>query len=320
MIVPAALETARLKRADLMRQNVPFHEFVLSRDSELLNSQLQNACQIVNLHPLTLEDCRKGRQRSKFEIYPEYLFVVLHYFEPATNAIAELHVVITHESLIFLANRPAPEGQNWYHLLGLSHELTMEQCIHNIFDACIDSALARAANITDLIYEAETLIIAERFSPEIITKLKRNAWQFKRSVNGVFPVLKELLELLELNQDSQLMFMNILDHQERLREETETIHSELLALFDSYWGAMSTSTNNQLKRLTVMATSVIPLAFWTSFFGMNFEVLPFQESWFFALAVALMSGSVLAVFIYLKRQGLFRGSLRVNKMVHQKFK
>ncbi|MEN9529409.1 MAG: cobalt/magnesium transport protein CorA, partial [Pseudomonadota bacterium] len=320
MTVQVAYQTARLKRADLSRQNVPFHEFVLSRDASLLNSQLQNASKIVELHPLTLEDCRKGKQRSKFEIYPEYLFVVLHYFEPTSNAIAELHVVLTHESLIFLANRPAPEGQNWYHLLNLEPELTLEQCIHNIFDVCIDSALARAANITDLIYEAETLILAEKFSPEIIIKLKRNASHFKRSVNAVFPVLKELLELLELNEDSQLMFRNILDHQERLREETETIHTEVLALFDTYWGAMSTSTNNQLKRLTIMATIVFPLAFWTSFFGMNFEFLPFKETWFLGLALALMSGSVLAVFIYLKRQGLIRGGLRLNKVVQQKFK
>jgi len=274
----------------------------------------------VPLHPLTLEDCRKGKQRSKFEVYPEYLFVVMHYFDPFSNAIAELHVVITHESLIFLANRPASEGQNWYHLLNLNPDLTLEQCIHNIFDVCIDSALGRAANITELIYEAETLILAEKFSPEFITKLKRNATHFKHSVNGVFPVLKELLELLELNDDSQLMFMNILDHQERLREETESIHTELLALFDTYWGAMSTSTNNQLKRLTVMATTIIPLAFWTSFFGMNFQFLPFHERWFFGLALALMLGSVLGVFIYLKRQGLFRGGLRINKVVQQKFK
>lgn len=313
-------ESIRFTHAQLAQKGVPVHEFVLSKDNHTLDIQLMNVSRLVELHALTLEDCRKGNQRGKFEIFPEYLFLVLHHFEPEIEAITELHIVIKSNLIIIIADRPAPGTLQWSDVMQLNLNLSLAQIIHNIFDTCVDSAEERAARITDLINEAETLIVAEKFSPKLIVKLKRNAVRFQRSVAATFPVLREFMACCELTTENELMFRNVLDHQERLRHEIEFIHIDLVALFDVHWGAASYSTNEQIKRLTLMATLLVPLGFWTSFFGMNFEIMPFQETWFFLLALSLMLGSVVGVLLYLRHRGLFYRSIRLNKTIHQKFK
>jgi magnesium transporter len=313
-------ESIRFTREQLAQKGVPVHEFVLSKDSHALDIQLVEVCRLVELHPLTLEDCRKGNQRAKFEIFPEYIFLVLHHFEPEIEAITELHLVIKSNLIIIVADHPAPGPSRWTDFMQLNLNLSLAQIIHNIFDACVDSAEQRAARIADLINEAETLIVSEKFSPKLIVKLKRNAVRFQRSVAATFPVLREFMACCELSTENELMFRNVLDHQERLRHEIEFIHIDLVALFDVHWGAAGYSTNEQIKRLTLMATLLVPLGFWTSFFGMNFEIMPFRETWFFLLALSLMLGSVVGVLLYLRHRGLFQRSVRLNKTIHQKFK
>ncbi|MEY4065166.1 MAG: cobalt/magnesium transport protein CorA, partial [Pseudomonadota bacterium] len=126
---------------------------------------------------------------------------------------------------------------------------------------------------------------------------------------------REFMALSDLSTEQKLWFRNIIDHQERLEKEVSLLHNEMIALFDVLWGASGFYANEQIKRLTVIATVGLPLAFWTSFFGMNFEVLPFREKWLFAAGLSAMILSVVSVIIYLRRVGVV-GS-RANKSAKQ---
>lgn len=309
MKLSECIGSTRLSTQQLEQTKIQISEFVLSREAATLESQLSHISELVSLHPLTVEDCRKRNQRAKFEIFPNYFFIVLHYFSSDIDSITELHIIIRADKLIIIADHLAPDFSSWIDFLQLKSELNLAQVIHKVFDTCVDSAEQRATTIADLIEEAESLIIAEKYSPKQIIKLKRNALSFQRAIVATYPVLKELMASTELTTENELMFRNILDHQERLKHEIDFIHIELIALFDEYWGAASYTTNQEMKRLTLLATSLLPLAFWTSFFGMNFEVLPFKEGWFFGLAVLLMLTSVIGILFYLRRRRLLRGRL-----------
>lgn len=318
---PEFAQGRRLTQDALARTNIKIHEFILNKDSSALDLQFIDVCRLIELHPLTLEDCRKGNQRPKFEVFPEYLFLVIHHFHRQTDEICELHVVIKRELIIIISDKIAPDQQKWSEFMSLNSELSLVQILHNIFDSCIDSAELQAARISDAIGEAEFLIIENRFSSAQILDLKRNAVKFQRSVNATLPLLREVMNMSELTTENRLMLRNILDHQERLRHDVEAIHTDLVALFDVYWGAAGAATNEQIKRLTILATAVVPLAFWTGFFGMNFKAIPFEDPWFFLLALGLMSGSVLGVFFFLRRRGIVGNrSFSIHKPIHQKTK
>jgi magnesium transporter len=54
-----------------------------------------------------------------------------------------------------------------------------------------------------------------------------------------------------------------------------------------------------MKRLTLVATLFMPITFITGFFGMNFEMLPFGSSLWFAVMLAALIASVFSMlFIY----------------------
>lgn len=304
MTVAGFAQRRRLTQDELSRTDIQVREFVLNKDKSALDLQLINVCQLVELHPLTLEDCRKGNQRPKFEVFPEYLFLVIHHFQRQTSETAELHIVIQRELIVVIADKLAPSERKWSDYMNLTTEQSLAQIIHNIFDSCIDSAEQQAADIADAISDAESLIIENKCSPGQILALKRSALKFQRVVNASLPLLKEVMIMSDLTTENELILRNILDHQERLRHDTDSIHTELIALFDVYWGAADTAVNEQIKRLTILATAVIPLAFWTGFFGMNFKAIPFDNPWFFIFALGLMSGSVLGIFFFLRRRGI----------------
>jgi magnesium transporter len=311
-----------ISKEQLLQKNVHVHEFILSKDIHAIDVQIAQLCSLVQLHPLTLEDCRKGNQRAKFERYPDYFFIVIHHFKPNLNEIDELHIVLLRHSLILIAENAPPEGHDtWRSYFNIHNQLTYADIVHNLFDHCVDSAEQRIAKLADLVSQAENLIVSDRFSPKIILSLKQHSLRFHRAVSGTFSVVREFLTASDMNIEQQILFRNIIDHQERLRYELDFFHNDLVALFDVYWGATSFHTNEQMKRLTALATIVIPLGFWTSFFGMNFETMPFKEPWFFYLALTLMSGSIVTVFIYLRRRGIVRDrQTRIKQSMFELFK
>jgi magnesium transporter len=318
MTVGGSTQRRRLTQDELSRTDVRVHEFVLNKDSSALDLQFVNVCRLIELHPLTLEDCRKGNQRPKFEVFPEYFFLVIHHFQRQTAETCELHIVIQRELIVIIADKLAPGEQKWSSYMNITAEQSLAQIIHNVFDSCIDGAEQQAAGIADAISDAEYLIIENKFSQAQILELKRNALKFQRVVNATLPLLKEVMNMSDLTTENELVLRNILDHQERLRHDTDSIQTELIALFDVYWGAADAVVNEQIKRLTILATTLVPLAFWTGFFGMNFKAIPFESSWFFILALVLMSGSVLGVFFFLRRRGIVgQRRFTVDKPVHQ---
>ncbi len=306
-----------LTSEQLCSKNIVIHEFILNKDPHAVDVQIAQICELAPLHPLTIEDCRKGNQRAKLEHYPDYLFFVLHYFDHDLSQITELHVVLRKGAILLIAdNLPPSETGRWSEFMNLSEGRTLAEHIHNIFDCCVDSAERRVGRLEDLVSQAESLIVKEQFNPKLIVSLKQHTLRFQRSVSGTLSVVREFTSIADLTVEQKLWYRNVLDHQERLRHELEFLHSEMIALFDVFWGASGYYANEQIKRLTLLATIVVPLSFWTSFFGMNFETMPFKERWFFVTALTIMLGSVGGIFFYLKRRGLFR---RRTARLHQSF-
>jgi magnesium transporter len=301
-------------REKLKEKNCVVHEVILSKEPSLISAQMSRICEIVPLHELTIEDCRKGNQRAKLERFPEYVFFVIHHFDAELERIAELHVIIPEQSVLIVADQSPPQRYvSWTECLDLKPELEFSQLIHNILDRCVDSAEHRAACLEDAVSQAENAIVLGRFDAKPILTLKQLSLHFQRAVSGTPAVVREFMVLADLCPEQKLWFRNILDHQERLEREITLLHSEMIALFDVLWGASGLYANVQVKRLTVIATVGLPLAFWTSFFGMNFEVIPFGRSWLFAAALAAMTLSMVLVIFYLRRVGVIGSRARKSE-------
>ena len=85
-----------------------------------------------------------------------------------------------------------------------------------------------------------------------------------------------------------------------LRERTRLLQDEILAL-------TSEETNRHLHVLTILTTLFLPPTLVTGVFGMNTKGLPFTDNEnAFLWATALMIGSALAVYLLMRRVGVFK--------------
>ena len=82
------------------------------------------------------------------------------------------------------------------------------------------------------------------------------------------------------------------------------IAATLGGLRDTYLGVISNRMNEVMKTLTIFSALLLPLAFLTGLWGMNFEVIPGSKSpygfWIFLGACVCVS---LAMFRFMAKKG-----------------
>jgi len=95
--------------------------------------------------------------------------------------------------------------------------------------------------------------------------------------------------------------LDALDHEiVALRERTRLLQEEITAL-------TAEETNRHLYVLSILTTLVLPPTLVTGIFGMNTKGLPFTDNEnAFLWASALMVGSAIAVYLLMRRVGVFK--------------
>ena len=112
----------------------------------------------------------------------------------------------------------------------------------------------------------------------------------------------------QIREDTEKYYRDVYDHLVQLVDLTETYRDLVSGARDIYLNALSQSTNEVMKVLTVVATIFIPLTFVVGVYGMNFSGGPAampELSWPYAYpAVILGMGAVALVMMgYFRRQG-----------------
>lgn len=295
--------------------NYVFEELLLDASSDAENlARLTPVAQRFGLHPLTIEDCIVRNQRAKLETFPEYLFMVWHFYDKARREPIEVHLAVSRAAFLVVATTCAPRGMTWRELFFGDADrlpplrLAMLQAVRAVVD--------HAELYFDiLISETESLedrIVARKSFPKEIIAHQHLVRGFSQSLSSAVDVLTHLRENLALCQEERFLLRSIVDNLLRVQQSNGQMSVHVFALFDMYWGTMSTQTNEQMKRLTALATLVVPATLWTGFFGMNFQALPFEETWFLYFGLGVMALSVIAVLVFLARTGVLPVRVRAE--------
>ena len=113
---------------------------------------------------------------------------------------------------------------------------------------------------------------------------------------------KQLQNLSNPKGDLKWKLRDLHDHCERITQSISLYRSQIATAIELYWGLQANKTNNQIKKLSLLASITVPLTFWASFWGMNFEFIPFADPNLFYAALAIMLTSVaLAVWFLVKK-------------------
>lgn len=270
-----------------------------------------------HFHPLDIEDCKTRAQRSKIDIYDDYYFLILHfpYFDKINRFIK------VKEIKIFW-------GKDFIITIGSAHWVIrdlFEEFRRQIGDGHIDEYLQSSDMLLYRILELlmkETQVILQRTDTEIdlINKemFSRNADKIIEKIsitrknvillNTTFKPQLRLFHKFESGEvkgfieDMEEYWGNILDYYQKNWDMIEDDGELLEGLSKTFDSMQANRTNEIMKMLTFISTTLLPLTFITGLYGMN-VALPFGEHpYAFSMIIGIMLLIVIFLILYFKRK------------------
>ncbi len=264
------------------------------------------------LHELAVEDCRTPGTRAKLEDYETHLFLVINtiHFEADKCEcwFGEINVFVGKDFLITVHDGPSRSAatvlprfqadRRLAHPARLLHELM--RTIVGRYLPVLDTVEERIDALEERAYQRpDPKVLAEIFS------VKRALIEFRR----VATTMREAANLLLTRNEPWLRshqhyFRDVYDLVVRALDFADTYRDILTGVLEVHLTATANRTNDIMKALTVYATLATPFLLVTSFYGMNFDVLPLLHTP--AGAAYAMSGTLalsLGLLWYFHRKG-----------------
>jgi len=241
-----------------------------------------------DVHALILEDILNTMQRPKFDEFDNCLFLVLKMlmWDEAKQGIVSEQV-----SLVFGANymisfqESAATGDVFNQIrdrlrqgVGRVRRLGADFLTYCLIDAIVDNYFTVLEKIGEKIEGLEENLVSHPTEQILhdIHAVKRELVSLRRSV---WP-LREIISRMEKSESeliaktTDVYLRDVYDHTIQIIETVENFRDTVSGMLDIYLSSMSHRMNAVMKVLTVIATIFMPLSFFASVYGMNFDRFP----------------------------------------------
>ena len=271
-----------------------------------------------DFHPLDWEDVYSRNQRSKLDVYDDYLFIVLHFpiFEKASGRLltAELDLFVGPDYLITLAETPLPPLAAMFERMGEREELRESTfskgsgyLLYKIVDTNVDAAFPMLRKMGTKLDRLEDEILEGRSSEIVrdISNAKQEIINFRRIVRPQRAVLRDLERTKQryLAEELEIYFDDISDAAERIWDTLENYKEVVEALESTNESVITHRLNDSFRILTAASVILLPLTLIASIYGMNVPVPGENEPFSFWVVVALMGAMLVGLTILFRRRG-----------------
>jgi magnesium transporter len=274
---------------------------------------------VFDIHPLALEDVRNN-VRPKTEEFDGYTFVLL---KAATLTKGDrtfdeevrddpVGVFVGPDWVVTLSTAPIPAVDRVWDAVGRGDERLLQRgpdfTAYRVLDVVVDDYFELLDRIETAIetIEEEVLVSTEIATLERINGVRRDLLSFRKVA---WPAREAVGALARGDPDqvapeTEKYFRDVYDHLVQVVDLTETYRDLTSSARDIYLNTLSQSTNEVMKRLTVIAVVFLPLTFVAGLFGMNFETMP-ELAWPYAYHAVLLGMSLVALLLvaYFRKQG-----------------
>ncbi|HKX99561.1 MAG TPA: magnesium/cobalt transporter CorA [Steroidobacteraceae bacterium] len=269
---------------------------LLERDPALLEKMREQ----FGLHPLAVEDARRGHQRPKIEDYGDSLFVVLHMLEADADGlrVGEVDVfagpnyILTIRSQAgkgFQSVRDRCESEPEFLKLGSGYVL------YALIDAVVDRYFPLLDEVETELEGIENRIFAgssPRENVEALYSLKQKLGVFRHAVAPLLEAVNNLFgaRAPRVSADMKEYFRDISDHLQRLNQTIESIRDTIATAIAVNLSMISLQENETMKRLAAYGALVAVPTMIAGIYGMNFKHMPeLGLEYGYFVAVALMA-------------------------------
>ncbi|MGB3682715.1 MAG: magnesium transporter CorA family protein [Rubrobacteraceae bacterium] len=273
---------------------------------------------VLQLNPLTVEDCLSPLRMPKMDVFPENAFVAAFAArlagEPWRQLRAiEVDLVVGGNYLVTVRDTPVPEVSERLERKirdGVADEdvSTGGMLAYEAMDALVDGHLPVLVGAASAAEDLEESLDPgnERASAnalENLISLRRDLQAFRRLAVAQ---QESLRRLGRVSPGLRVYLSDASDNQREAVDMVEASRDYVEGAIEAYRMRRDERSELGIRRLTVLAAVLGPLTVLAGWYGMNFSYLPGAESvlafWLFILVqVAFVVGAIW----YLRRRGLF---------------
>jgi magnesium transporter len=266
---------------------------------------------VFHFHPLAVEDALSVTQFPKTELYPAFLYVVLH----GIDFTASKHQFASRDVDFFLGPNYLVtvhdgESRSIAKLRGMCEKHTHAlsegpvALMHRIVDQMVDNYRPMMEALEEQIDRLEEEAYLGRSNlVRRVLRLKRDLASMRRILIPQRDAVGRLArrEFEAINDEMSYRFRDVYDHVVRLTEEAILFQDRVTGILEVNLATVSNRLNQVMKVLTVLSTIFMPLTLLSGMWGMNVRLpnLPGGEAaqfwWVFGFMVTLTI-SMLAFF------------------------
>lgn len=270
---------------------------------------------VFKFHPLAIEDCIHASQTPKVEEYDDYLYMVVHGVTP--NATPDSFETIELDAFIgrrFLvthhdgSSRSINEVKARLAKSDRSIARGPAYLLHEILDQIVDHYVPVMESLEERIETIEGEVLATN-SHELMSKilrLKRTILRFRRIAAQEREILHRLSrgEFDLVDESARPYYRDVFDHLFRISDLAETYRDLVQGLMEGYMSVASQRLNEVMKRLTIIASILMPCTLIAGIYGMNFQNIPeLKTDWgYFAALGAMVVVAGVQIFIYRRKK------------------
>jgi magnesium transporter len=259
-----------------------------------------------NLHPLAIEDARKGLQRAKFEDYGESLFTVAHIIEDVEGElrVGEVDIFAGRNYVLSVRSR-SEKGFQEVRTRSEAEPHLLRHGSGYVLYALLDAVVDRYFPILDSL-ESELEVVEERIfantSPraniEALYAIKQKLLTLKHAVAPLLDAMSNLTgtRVPVICVGLQEYFRDISDHLQRLNQMIETARETVSTAISVNLSMITLQESETMKRLAAYAALVAVPTLIAGIYGMNFDDMP-ELRWKYGYVVTL--GFMVVIDAYL---------------------
>jgi magnesium transporter len=236
--------------------------------------------ELLDLHPLALEDTREFGQRPKLDRYDRAVLLVFYSARVPSRGgdpqLVEVHLHVSGGWLVTVRREQCLELDRLHDMLVPQDVAAEDYVVYQVLDVLTDAMYPVIDRLEERIdgLEARVLERVDRRQLAEIYRAKQDVQMILRrmvSQRDQFGAVTEAIHMVPgLTRGSREYLRDIGDHLAQVVGELLRQVEDLTALTSTYFNANTNRLNLTVTRLTVMATFFLIWTLTTSFFGQNF--------------------------------------------------
>lgn len=258
--------------------------------------ELETLKKAYPLNLLALADAQEIGHWSRFEQYPEHLFLVFRTLETPDQVESRTERVSYFcypDRQVLLTWRNEHVGyleDFWKHFYPVSATVLW----HRLLDRGVETFFAHVEGLHERLEDLEEEALSRDGAdfPRLILTARRRVAAVRRLTSQAREALLHLERLPVLGNDAYL-FRDLTDRIGRVYEGLDAARDELSNVLDVNLAAQNNRLNLVVQRLTVLSALFLPLTLWTGIYGTNVKLWAYNLA--FPVSAAFLWGGLVVI-------------------------